>query len=173
MQATRIFQMRLGHSYLLAYPVWFRPDPANCPRCDLELETTEHAILRCPERQYARDNFPKDLHLASAWMSPEQLKIIGDFITRTQTGYPPPHPHYHHHQFRPHKLHLLPQPWCYLLYQYSTLGTMALHIWRAILLDCFFRDPFIFIVRTYQFFGFITSCSISLLYVIKPFHISS
>jgi hypothetical protein len=27
MQATRIFQMRLGCSYLLTHPVWFRPDP--------------------------------------------------------------------------------------------------------------------------------------------------
>jgi hypothetical protein len=90
MQATRIFQMRLGHSYLLAHPVWFRSDPTNCPRYDLELETTEHAILNCPERQYARDLFPKNLDLSLAWMSPKDLKIIGDFITRTQTGYPPP-----------------------------------------------------------------------------------
>jgi hypothetical protein len=90
MQATRIFQVRLGHSYLLAHPIWLRPDPANCPRCDLDLETTEHAILHCPERQYVRDLFPKDLDLDLAWMSPDQLKIIGDFIIRTQTGYPPP-----------------------------------------------------------------------------------
>jgi hypothetical protein len=94
MQASRIFQMRLGHSYLLAHPVWFRPEPSNCPRCDQELETPEHAILRYPERQYARDLFPKDLDLGLAWMSPNELKIIGDFITRTQTGYPPaPSPH--------------------------------------------------------------------------------
>jgi hypothetical protein len=90
MQVSRIFQMRLGHSCLLAHPIWFRPDPTNCPRCDQELETPEHAILLCPERQYARDLFPKDLDLRLAWMSPDQLKIIGDFITRTQTGYPPP-----------------------------------------------------------------------------------
>jgi hypothetical protein len=89
-QATRIFQMRRRHSYLLAHPVWFRPDPANCPTCDLELETTEHAILHCPERQYARGLFPKDLNLALAWMSSKQLKIIGDFVTHTQIGYPPP-----------------------------------------------------------------------------------
>jgi hypothetical protein len=54
------------------------------------MTTSEHAILHCPERQYARDLFPKDLDLNLAWLSPEQLKIIGDFITRTQTGYPPP-----------------------------------------------------------------------------------
>jgi hypothetical protein len=95
--------MRLGHSYLLAHPVWFRPDPANCPRCDLELETTEHAILHCPERQYARDLFPKDLDLNLAWMSPDQLKIIGDFITRTQTGYPPPPSPHLSPSPRPHK----------------------------------------------------------------------
>jgi hypothetical protein len=89
MQAIYIFQMRLGQLYLLAHPIWFRPDPANCPRCDLDLETTEHAILHCPERQYARDLFPKDLDLNLAWISPDQLKIIGDFIICTQTGYPP------------------------------------------------------------------------------------
>jgi hypothetical protein len=45
MQASRLFQMRLGKSYLLAHTNWVRPDPQLCPRCDEELEIIEHALL--------------------------------------------------------------------------------------------------------------------------------
>ena len=64
--ATRLFQMKLAASYLLGHPNWHRPDPGLCPRCEEEIETTEHALLRCSARQYARGSFPETLDLKSA-----------------------------------------------------------------------------------------------------------
>ena len=32
-----------------------------------EIETTEHALLRCPTLQYARGSFPETVDLRSAW----------------------------------------------------------------------------------------------------------
>jgi len=47
--AGRIHQMRAGKSYLAAHPTWRSPDAdTSCPRCGLEPETFEHAILTCP-----------------------------------------------------------------------------------------------------------------------------
>ena len=44
--AGRIHQMRAGKSYLAAHPTWRSPDAdTSCPRCGLEPETFEHAIL--------------------------------------------------------------------------------------------------------------------------------
>jgi hypothetical protein len=51
-----------------------------------------HALLTCPERQYARIQFPPDLQLAKASLSPRLLKLIGEYISRTRTGYPPTPP---------------------------------------------------------------------------------
>jgi hypothetical protein len=87
MQATRIFQMRLDKSYLLAHTNYMRPDPEYCPRCHEDFESTEHALLHCPARQHTRDQFPDDLDLASAWLTPDTLAIIGNFTTQTRTGY--------------------------------------------------------------------------------------
>jgi len=53
--ARRIHQMRAGKSYLAAHPTWRSPDAdTSCPRCGLEPETVEHAILSCPSRQHSR-----------------------------------------------------------------------------------------------------------------------
>jgi len=53
--AGRIHQMRAGNSYLAAHPTWRSSDAdTSCPRCGLEPETFEHAILTCPSRQGAR-----------------------------------------------------------------------------------------------------------------------
>jgi len=53
--AGRIHQMRAGKSCLAAHPTWRSPDAAtSCPRCGLEPETFEHAILSCPSRQHSR-----------------------------------------------------------------------------------------------------------------------
>jgi len=47
--AGRIHQMRAGKSCLAAHPTWRSPDAdTSCPRCGLEPETFEHAILSCP-----------------------------------------------------------------------------------------------------------------------------
>ena len=63
--ATRLFQIKLAASYLLGHPNWHRPDPGLYPRCEEEIETTVHVLLRCPARQYARGSFPETLDLKS------------------------------------------------------------------------------------------------------------
>ena len=62
--ATRLFQMKIAVSYLLVHPIWHRPNPGLCPRCE-EIETTEHALLRCLARQYAVIHSVVSLDLAS------------------------------------------------------------------------------------------------------------
>jgi len=52
--AGRIHQMTAGKSYLAAHPLWRAPEPdTSCPRCGLERESFDHAILTCPLRQGA------------------------------------------------------------------------------------------------------------------------
>ena len=65
--ATRLFQVKLYASYLQGHPNRYRLEPGLCPWCEEEIETTEHALLRCPARQYARGSFPEtlDFKLAS------------------------------------------------------------------------------------------------------------
>jgi len=92
--AWRIHQMRAGKSYLAAHPTWRSPDAdTSCPRCGLEPETFEHAILSCPTRQHSRsrvlhgvtDVGPK----APLWSSLPLLKRLATFIGVTSTGFPP------------------------------------------------------------------------------------
>jgi len=53
--AGRVHQMRAGKSYLTAHPTWRSPDAdTSYPRCGLEPETFEQAILTCPSSQGAR-----------------------------------------------------------------------------------------------------------------------
>ena len=87
--ATRLFQMKLAASYLLGHPNWHRPEPGLCPQREEEVETTEHAILRCPARQYARGSFPETLDLKSAWYVATVTEILAKFVRRTLTAYPP------------------------------------------------------------------------------------
>jgi ribonuclease HI len=89
MQASRLFQIRLAKSYLSAHTDWAHPHTTECERCLEEIETPEHAILTCPARGYARTLFPPGLTLAEAYSSPNLLKTVGRYITRTKTGYPP------------------------------------------------------------------------------------
>jgi len=92
--AGRIHQMRAGKSYLAAHPTWRSPDAdTSCPRCGLEPETFEHAILSCPSRQHSRlrllhgvtDVGPE----APLWSSLPLLKRLASFIGVTSTGFPP------------------------------------------------------------------------------------
>jgi len=47
--AGRIHQMTAGKSYLAVHPTWKSPNSdTSCPRCGLEPETFEQAILTCP-----------------------------------------------------------------------------------------------------------------------------
>jgi len=49
--AGRIHQMRAGKSYLATHPTWRSPNAdTSCPRCGLQPEPFEHAILTCLPR---------------------------------------------------------------------------------------------------------------------------
>jgi len=92
--AGRIHQLRAGKSYLAAHPTWRSPDAdTSCPRCGLEPETFEHAILSCPSRQHSRSRL---LHgvtdvspQAPLWSSLPLLKRLATFIGVTSTRFPP------------------------------------------------------------------------------------
>ena len=86
--------MRAAKSYLAAHTSWFDKDPdPTCPRCGMEPETFTHAIPPCPARQRARDLLLKDVsslaHDATTWSDPLLIRALGEFITDTQTGFPP------------------------------------------------------------------------------------
>ena len=92
--AGRIHQMRAGKSYLAAHPTLRSPNAdTSCPRCGLEPETFEHAILSCPWRQHSRSRLlhgvtdvgPK----APLWSSLPLLTRLATFIDVTSTGFPP------------------------------------------------------------------------------------
>ena len=79
------------------------PRTGLCPRCEEEVEITEHALLRCPARQFARGSFPETLDLKSAWLTPLQLKCLPSSSAAPslptlqdsplpRTAAPPPHP---------------------------------------------------------------------------------
>ena len=92
--AGRIHQMRAGNSDLAAHPTWRSSDAdTSCPRCGLEPETFEHAILSGPSRQHSRSRL---LHgvtdvcpEAPLWSSLPLLKRLANFISVTSTGFPP------------------------------------------------------------------------------------
>jgi len=92
--AGRIHQMRAGKSYLAAHPTRKSIDAdTSGPRCGLEPETFEHAILSCPSRQHSRSRL---LHgvtdvgpEAPLWSSLPLLKRLATFIGVTSTGFPP------------------------------------------------------------------------------------
>jgi len=91
--AGRIHQMRAGKSYLAAHATWSSPDSdTSCPRCGLEPETFEHAILSCPSRQHVRSRLlhgVRDVgHEAPLWTSLPLLKRLASFISITSTGFP-------------------------------------------------------------------------------------
>jgi len=92
--ARRIHQMRAGKSYLAAHPTWRSPDAdTSCPRCGLEPETFEHAILSCPSRQHSRSPLLRGVTdvgpEAPLWSSLPLLKRLATFIGVTSTGFPP------------------------------------------------------------------------------------
>jgi len=60
--AGRIHQMRAAKSYLAAHPSWSDEDPnLTCPRCEIEPEMFQHAILSCPARARERGLLLKDV----------------------------------------------------------------------------------------------------------------
>ena len=92
--ARRIHQMRAGKSYLTAHPTWRSPDADTCcPRCGLEPETFEPAVLSCPSRQHSRSRLLYGVTdvgpEAPLWSSLPLLKRLATFIGVTSTGFPP------------------------------------------------------------------------------------
>ena len=73
----------------MGHPKWHRPEPGLRPRCEEEIETTEHTLLRCPARQYARGSFPETLDLKSARYNATAAEMLAKFVHRTFTAYPP------------------------------------------------------------------------------------
>ena len=104
-----LFQMKLA-TYLLGHPSWHLLDPGLCPQCEEEIETAEHALLRCPcpVRQYALESFPETLK--SAWHDATATETLANFVCRTlmlilrdspplKTMAPLPHPLLPHSPF--------------------------------------------------------------------------
>jgi len=92
--AGRIHQMRAGKCYLAAHPTWRSPNAeTSCPRCGLEPETFEHAILSSPSRQHSRSRLLHGVTSvdpeAPLWTSLPLLKPLATFIGVTSTGFPP------------------------------------------------------------------------------------
>ncbi|KAH8144528.1 uncharacterized protein LAJ45_11468 [Morchella importuna] len=64
--------------------------PPTCPRCLLEDEDLEHAILRGPERSAQRATYiPFAKSLDDLWSPPTSLAALSSYIRDTKTGYPP------------------------------------------------------------------------------------
>ena len=92
--ARWIHKMRAGKSYLAAHPSWRAPEAdTSCPRCGLEPESFEYAILSCPSRQGARARLLHGVsdvgHEAPLWSSLPLLKMLASYISATSTGFPP------------------------------------------------------------------------------------
>jgi len=92
--AGRIHQMRAGKCYLAGHPTWRTPEAdTSCPRCGLEPETFEHAILSCPSKQGPRSHHLYGVtgisHEDPIWTSPPLLKRLVTFMSVTSTGFAP------------------------------------------------------------------------------------
>lgn len=80
--------MRLAASYLLCHPNWHRSEPGPCLQCE-EVESTEHALFRCPARQYVGGFFPETPGLKSAWYDATAIEMLAAFVQRTLAAYLP------------------------------------------------------------------------------------
>jgi len=86
--------MRAAKSYLAAHPSWFNENPdLSCPRCQVELETFQHAILTCAARARDRDLLLNQVsslrHDAATWTEPHLLRALAKYIMTTETGFTP------------------------------------------------------------------------------------
>jgi hypothetical protein len=87
--ASRVFQLRVGHSPLNQYLHRFkRVDNSRCPACGHPKETVEHFLLHCPSYDHERwpirntlgGNLPK---LARLLTSKKLLQPLANFIEAT------------------------------------------------------------------------------------------
>jgi len=80
--AGRIHPMRVAKSDLAAHPSWFDKNPeTTCPRCRIESESFQHAMLPCPPRSEARDLLLEEVsslgHDAALWTDPDLIRAFG------------------------------------------------------------------------------------------------
>ena len=92
--AWRIHQMRAGKRELAAHTTWRTLDAhTSCPRCALEPETFQHAVLACPSRQSASTRLLHIVmslgHEAPLWSSLPLLERLATYISVTSPGFPP------------------------------------------------------------------------------------
>ena len=90
----QIHQMRAGKSYLAAHPTGRLLDAdTSCPRCSLEPETFDHAILSCPSRQNDRSSVLQGVthsgHKAPLRMALLLLKSVATLNSMGSTGFRP------------------------------------------------------------------------------------
>jgi len=91
--AGRIPLMRSGKSYVAAHPSCRAPEAAtSCPRCGLEPETLEHAIITCPSRPGPGARLLHGItdvgHVARLWSPLPLLKRLASYISVTSIGFP-------------------------------------------------------------------------------------
>jgi len=92
--AGRIPQMRAGKGYLATQPAWRAHEAdTSCPRCSLDQETFEPAILACPSRQCARAHLLHGVtsigQKAPLWSFLTLLKKLSTYLSASSTGFPP------------------------------------------------------------------------------------
>jgi hypothetical protein len=87
----RFHQFRVLKSYLTAHQSWHNANLSQrCPRCGEDDEDLHHALLVCPARDSAREEFIPDLNsVADIWSSPSLLTKVVQYLRATKTGYPP------------------------------------------------------------------------------------
>jgi len=84
--------MRAAKNYLAAHPSWFNenPDPF-CPRCEVEPETFQHAILTCPacarDRELLLNEVSSLGHDPATWTESLLIRALGEYITTTKTDF--------------------------------------------------------------------------------------
>ena len=68
-----------------ATPIGIAQNRGSTHSLEEEIESTEHALLRCPARQYARGSVPETLDLKSAWYDTTTIKVLAAFVEHTLT----------------------------------------------------------------------------------------
>ena len=87
----RFHQIRAQKSYLAAHQPYYNHGFSTlCPRCHLNDEDLQHAVLDCPLRQIQRQEFIPDLeNIDDIWPSLPLLYSVANYLRSTKTGFPP------------------------------------------------------------------------------------
>jgi hypothetical protein len=87
----RLHQFRAQKSYLAAHQSWMNTRlSTRCPRCYEDEEDLHHALLACPSRLRARDEFIPELKsVDDIWTSFPTTLQVEQYLYATKTGFPP------------------------------------------------------------------------------------